>query len=100
MSQGSDTQSHREQYAARRRNQRMLGLVLLMLALGVTLVRDPEAGTMLGVPVATMVPVLFVVVVAAVAFSFRNWRCPACRAYLGRKFNPRHCPGCGAELHG
>lgn len=34
----------------------------------------------------------------AVAFSWINWRCPACRAQLGFRWNPHHCPGCGLVL--
>jgi hypothetical protein len=37
-------------------------------------------------------------VAAALAFSFYNWRCPACKAYLGRSWNPKHCQHCGIEL--
>jgi rubrerythrin len=36
---------------------------------------------------------------AAVVFSLFNWRCPACSSYLGKRFNPRFCPSCGAQLH-
>ncbi len=30
--------------------------------------------------------------------SLLNWRCPSCRAYLGRPFNPRTCPKCSGRL--
>jgi hypothetical protein len=36
--------------------------------------------------------------VVAVAFSWLNWRCPACREQLGLRWNPHHCPGCGFIL--
>jgi hypothetical protein len=26
------------------------------------------------------------------------WRCPGCRAYLGRDINPARCPSCGARF--
>lgn len=30
--------------------------------------------------------------------SLINWRCPACRKYLGRGFPPTYCPKCGVQL--
>lgn len=27
-----------------------------------------------------------------------NWRCPACKKYLGRSSNPKVCRKCGAKL--
>lgn len=39
----------------------------------------------------------FLVGVAAL-FSWINWRCPDCRAHLGFRWNPPHCPGCGLVL--
>ena len=37
-------------------------------------------------------------IVAMVAFSFWNWRCPACNKYLGRGSAPTFCSKCGAAL--
>ena len=37
------------------------------------------------------------VIVLAFFFSIRNWRCPACRNYLGRGY-PKTCPKCGVQL--
>ena len=42
---------------------------------------------------------LFIAVVAGIAvFSFFNWRCPQCKKYLGKRFNPKYCWHCGVEL--
>ena len=35
---------------------------------------------------------------AAAAFYWLNWRCPACKKYLGTGLNPSHCPKCRVEL--
>jgi len=40
----------------------------------------------------------FAVVVLSLAFSWWNWRCPACRTPLGRGTSPRRCPECGAPF--
>ncbi len=39
----------------------------------------------------------FLVLVAA-GFAWLNWRCPACRKYLGKSLSPNHCPKCGVAL--
>jgi rubrerythrin len=41
--------------------------------------------------------VAFLVAVAA-GFSWRNWRCPACRKLLGADLSPAACPHCGVAL--
>jgi len=39
-----------------------------------------------------------VVLVFCLAFSVWNWRCPKCRASLGRSLNPTCCPKCGQSF--
>ncbi len=34
-----------------------------------------------------------------VVFSYFNWRCPACKKYLGRGYSLKTCRSCGAKLH-
>ena len=36
--------------------------------------------------------------VVAVVLEVKWWRCPQCRTSLGRNFNPKFCPNCGAEI--
>jgi hypothetical protein len=43
---------------------------------------------------------LAIVIAGAFAFSALNWRCPACRRYLGRNTFVSECPRCGVELRG
>lgn len=48
-----------------------------------------------------LVPVVLAaasLVAFAAAFSWLNWRCPACRTSLGTALNPTRCPNCGATL--
>ena len=35
---------------------------------------------------------------AAAVFSWLNWRCPACKKFLGRGLSPSQCPRCRVEL--
>ncbi|MBC8412817.1 MAG: hypothetical protein ISR96_02105 [Nitrospira sp.] len=40
-----------------------------------------------------------VVIVAFINFTALNWRCPACKKYLGRDINKRICRHCRTSLH-
>ncbi len=42
--------------------------------------------------------VFFAFIILLVAFSFFNWRCPGCKAYLGRGLSKKFCPSCGVPL--
>jgi hypothetical protein len=37
-------------------------------------------------------------IVAFIGFSAFNWRCPACKKYLGTNINRRICKQCGTRL--
>ncbi len=39
-----------------------------------------------------------VLIAAFVGFSVFNWRCPACKEYLGPNINRRTCRNCGTRL--
>lgn len=38
------------------------------------------------------------IIVGVVVFSYINWRCPACDAYLGKSLSPSYCERCGVRL--
>jgi hypothetical protein len=90
----------RQLYATRRRNQLMVNIPPVAVIIGVVLPEDRAAGTILGLSRQVVGPIFLAIVAAALFYSFRNWRCPACHKYLGRGFNPRHCQNCGVELGG
>lgn len=81
-------------YALRRRRQAVsavpVGILAVTSAVG--------GGGLLGLPEGTALLVVGTVVLGFFGFSLVNWRCPACDAYLGRRFNPRACPSCGQQL--
>jgi hypothetical protein len=85
-------------YATRRRNQLMVSISLVAVIIAVVLTEDRGGGTILGLSRQVVGPIFLAIVAAALFYSFRNWRCPACNKYLGRAFNPRHCQNCGVEL--
>ena len=88
------TEEIKEEFAKRRR-RRGIALVLVVLLWSVLIfmmnVRksvEPESA----------LPIFFGSALALVAFVLWDWRCPACRCFLGRIRNPRFCPRCGVAL--
>jgi hypothetical protein len=43
-------------------------------------------------------PLAVFVIGALWVFTLLNWRCPACKTYLGHTLNPVFCSSCGARL--
>ena len=88
----------KREFAVRRRRQFAMAVPLLTIVAGVTILTDRTTGDVLGVPRAAIGPAFAVLVASALAFSLRNWRCPACNAYLGKGAHRYSCPKCGVEL--
>jgi len=86
------------QFAARRRRQIILMVpVVLLIVFGFAL-RAGVDFDRFGIHRAWAGPVFLILILAAVTYSFVNWRCPACNVYLGRALSLRFCPRCGTEL--
>ncbi len=86
------------EFAARRRNQILVSIPLIaMIVLLVVSGENPDQAV-LGMPVTVWGPVFTVFLVGGIGFSLYNWRCPACKKYLGKSINPRFCSTCGATL--
>jgi hypothetical protein len=71
---------------------------LFAAVLAVIFAADKQAGTVLGFPLIVVGPLFLVLIIGALVFSLKNWRCPACDRYLGKVWNPRHCHSCGVAL--
>ncbi len=67
-----------------------LGGAVLLLATGQSAVADLGLQPML-LGVACLV-------LLSAGFSWLNWRCPACREYLGLDLKPSQCPKCRVEF--
>ncbi len=82
------------EFRRRRRRQLMATPFFVAAMLAVFLSLDPE--------LAVLPPEAggagFLVIIGLVVFSRANWRCPACRSYLGRSLRQRFCSSCGARL--
>jgi hypothetical protein len=84
----------------RRRRTRQLIAVVPFVAALIPLFMLEDAGPegLFGIPAVVVGSVCGAVVIAGFIFSLMNWRCPACRCYLGKAISPRFCQKCGAQL--
>jgi hypothetical protein len=84
-------------FAALRRRQLLATVPLVVIVLLVALA-ERGAGYAVGMPHAVWAPLAGLYVVGFIAFTLKNWRCPACRRYLGKGIGPTFCPRCGERL--
>src|SRR5882724_3558100 len=87
----------RIEFGRRRARQLALAAVLIgfVVAFQIPRIGGPE---ILPLPPQALATSVVVFLVGALVVSFRNWRCPACNAYLGKASNPRFCSECGVPL--
>jgi Na+-driven multidrug efflux pump len=88
----------RARFRSRRKKQLMVAVPLIIVAIGFAVL--PMSGSVLisGVSPDVIGAGMVAFVVGALIFSARNWRCPACNAYLGRSISQRFCQKCGVQL--
>lgn len=88
----------RKSFSVKRRRQLMLSAPMFLLMFGVLFLERKGQAAILGIDPGNMVPLMFLTIAGAVAFSLWNWRCPACKRYLGKQISPKFCSRCGVEL--
>ncbi|MCL5782134.1 MAG: hypothetical protein M1459_02125 [Patescibacteria group bacterium] len=54
--------------------------------------------TILGLKIDNYVVPSLIVVIGGAIYAAVTWRCPNCRASLGKLAYPKNCPKCGVEL--
>lgn len=84
----------------KKRKMRQMIAAIPAILMVVLLLATEKAGPagLAGIPITLLAPAALAVILAVVAFSLLNWRCPSCRKYLGKQFSPRFCPKCGVQL--
>jgi hypothetical protein len=84
----------------RLRRKRQFYAILATIFLLITAAwKQSHTGLLLGrLSGSTVFWVELVLIGSFVIFSLLNWRCPACRKYLGRDINLRGCRKCGTKL--
>jgi len=91
-------QAFKTQYALRKRRQLMVTVPLVLVFIALAMADKAEGSFFSAVPADVFIPVFFIIIIGALIFSFRNWRCPACNKYLGKAVSLRFCPKCGIAL--
>lgn len=89
--------SFRQEFTVRPKGQ-FLGAVPAIAVLILFVIAGEGTAPVLGIPPALAFLIASVVILGYVIFSLRNWRCPACSGYLGKKMNPKFCSKCAAPL--
>lgn len=90
--------SIKTEFAARRRNQIVVSIPLIAMIVLLVLSGDNPDQVILGMPATVWAPAFVILFTGGIGFSLFNWRCPACKKYLGKSINPKFCSKCGAAL--
>ena len=86
------------EFARRKRNQFIAAAPVIAVILAFAFFERQLKQAFEGVSPAISGGVLILAFVGLLAFSLRNWRCPACNSYLGKSTSMKHCPKCGVVL--
>lgn len=86
------------EFGKRRMRQLIAIIPVVMAIVPLLLLEDAGPEGVFGIPAVVIAPISIGVVIGILIFSVINWRCPACRRYLGRGMSPRFCPKCGVPL--
>lgn len=90
----------RQEFARRRKRQLLLAIPIIgLIGLKIFFKAGGRSGPTYDF-LSSDIPLFILMgfIVAALGFSLKNWRCPACNAYLGRDTTPRFCPKCGVPF--
>ena len=98
MEQSHPDPSVTDEFQKRKLRQMMAAIpgVLVIVFLLAAEKAGPEG--LVGIPIFVLGPVGIAIILAIVAFSLFNWRCPSCKKYLGKRMSPRFCAKCGVQL--
>jgi hypothetical protein len=88
----------RRDFASRRRRLLLFSAPLPAVLAAIAVLVQKKSAFFLAYPSAMWATAGMVLVVGAVGFSLRNWRCPACGGPLGKAISPKLCGRCGVPL--
>ncbi len=95
--QKRDDERIKREFGVRQSRQFLAIAVTLVLLLFLTLLHK-RADLFGELPKQTILAAQIVVIAAFIGFSAFNWRCPACKKYLGADIGRRICRRCGSRL--
>ena len=91
-------QEFKEQYAALSRRQIIATVPFVVILIAAVIFGEGDFIALSDFQ-ETMLFIFFALgVVGMLIFSLKNWRCPACKSYLGRGLGPKFCSKCGVAL--
>jgi hypothetical protein len=82
----------------KRKGRQLIVTIPIFAAVFLMAMTDGSEDAIMGIPGNILFPISIAIIVAGVAFSIFNWRCPACNGYMGKGFNPKFCTKCGEQL--
>ena len=85
-------------FTRRRLNQKVLNYVAFFGFAFTIITRRYSDPTLTGLPASTELVIGLLVGFGALLYSYFNWRCPACRKFLGIKSKLTACPKCRAQF--
>lgn len=86
------------EFKIRKKKQFTVVLPLVILMIGLLAMSDNPEFTLFELPRSVLYAVAAVGIIGGIIFSLKNWRCPACSAYLRKNISPKFCPSCGIKL--
>ncbi len=85
-------------YGRRWRTQLLLSVPMLLAFSAAMWLLDYARDSVLGVSWFIWLGASMLVLAAVLVAVRASWRCPVCRVWLGKRWNPRSCPHCGASF--
>ena len=86
------------EFRKRRLGQWLMMGLLAALLVAIVLLDESPTQNLLGIPPVGWIVLLLVGLAAAIFYSLRYWRCPACNHWFKSALFMRNCPKCGVEL--
>lgn len=84
----------------RRKKRQVWAIVAAIFLLVALLWRHSHPGLVFGeISRDTVIIGEIIIITGFVIFSASNWRCPACRRYLGPDIGLKRCRKCGTRFH-
>ncbi len=93
-----ETQDVKKEFKKRKKRQMIISFSLIPLIFLMLFLANHPENNFTGLSREALFYGFTGIFIIGFVLSLLNWRCPSCRKYLGKQFNPKFCPKCGAEL--
>lgn len=93
-----ETNEVKIEFKKRKKRQLLIAIPLIPSIFLIAFMGEIQTEIIQGVSNLHLIIGAGVLIVLGLIFSLINWRCPSCKTYLGKRFNPKFCASCGVEL--